>query len=273
MSCPSTYISSVRSIPILSAQEELDYFKKLEQGDLEAAKVIIISHLRFVAHIAKGYLGYGLSESDLIQEGNVGLMKAVKKFNPDVGVRLITFAVHWIKAEINEYIIKNWRIVKIATTKAQRKLFFNLRKNKDYDTFFAKKEINSLAERIGVLPSEVIEMEKRFLNYDACLDAPVEASEDCSSESLSLHSLVPDQKSDLYADVEQEDLLKKQISSLRSNLSALDDRSRDIIQSRWLLEKKITLKELSERYNISAERVRQVEAEALLKLKSILDQH
>lgn len=189
MACSSTYLSSVRSIPILSAEEELSYFDKLQNGDLEAAKVLIISHLRFVAHIARGYLCYGLPEADLIQEGNVGLMKAVKRFDPSVGVRLITFAVHWIKAEINEYIIKNWRIVKIATTKAQRKLFFNLRKNKDYDTFLAKKEINALASKIGVSPKEVVEMEKRFLSYDAYLDAPVSDSAS-DNDTVNMHSLI-----------------------------------------------------------------------------------
>lgn len=268
----NNYSSALRHIPIMSVEEELMYFKRLQEGDLEAAKAIIISHLRFVAHIARGYLGYGLPESDLIQEGNIGLMKAVKKFNPEYGVRLITFAVHWIKAEINEYIIKNWRVVKIATTKVQRKLFFNLRKSKKYDSYLGKKEINDLALKLGVKPSDVSDMEGRFNCYDASFDAVLtDNNSSNSSEATTLHAVLPSKNSDLSLAVEKQDFDNKRTASLIKNLSKLDDRSQDIIRSRWLADEKITLTDLANKYKLSAERIRQLEKQAFVKLKSTID--
>ncbi len=260
-----SYIHSVNQVPILSLEEEQRLARLLrESGDIEAARQLVMSHLRFVVKIARGYSGYGLQISDLIQEGNIGLMKAVKRFDPDVGVRLVSFAVHWVRAEIHEFILRNWRVVKIATTKAQRKLFFNLRSSKKRLGWLNQKEINDVAKDLGVKPSDVIEMEKRMSNYDATLEPKFEDEEESFSAPISYLKTNESSPEEL---LENEQNISHEQETLKNAISMLDDRSKDIIASRWLVEKKSTLHELAITHNISAERVRQIENTAIKKLK------
>lgn len=264
------YIHFANSVPMLSAEEERELAERLRQkNDIEAAQKLILSHLRFVIKIARSLSGYGLAMSDLIQEGNIGLMKAVKRFNPTIGVRLVTFAVHWIKAEMHDFIIRNWRVVKIATTKSQRKLFFNLRSSKERLGWFSEEEIQEVAKTLNVKPSEVIEMERRMNAYDMAFDAPDESGDEPQAFSpehfLTSSELTPEQ-----AAVEDQLEINQQ-EALERALEQLSDRDLDIIKSRWLTDKKATLHELADKYNISAERVRQVEANALKLLKREMD--
>ena len=260
-----SYIRIANQYPILSAEQEKELAERYYYDeDLEAAKQLILSHMRFVIHIARGYLGYGLPLADLIQEGNIGLMKAVKRFDPNVGVRLVSFAVHWVKAEIHEYVLKNWRIVKVATTKAQRKLFFNLRKNKHRLAWFNEDEIQKVADDLGVSPQEVREMESRMTGQDLGFDLPV--GED-DSEAYTPSMYLEDNSSNFADELEDEEQMGEATAQLAYALSTLDERSQDIIKTRWLDENKTTLQELADKYNISAERVRQLENAALKKIK------
>ncbi len=261
------YIQSVNTIGILTPEDE----KRLAEDfyydhDVDAARQLVLSHLRFVVHIARSYNGYGLSQSDLIQEGNVGLMKAVRRFNPEKGVRLVSFAVHWIKAEIHEFILKNWRIVKVATTKAQRKLFFNLRSAKKKLAWLTHDEAVAVAEDLGVDVGHVREMEKRLSAIDAPFDLDVDDDDDSPKTSPALY--LEDQTSDPAQIVIDEDDSQSSTAGLISALAQLDDRSRDIIESRWLCENKATLHELAEKYDVSAERIRQLEKNAMKKVKA-----
>ena len=257
------YIQAVRAVPVLSKEEEFDLATRLhENNDLEAAQRLILSHLRFVVHIARGYTGYGLPLGDLVQEGNVGLMKAVKRFDPKVGVRLVSFAVHWIRAEIHEYVLKNWRLVKVATTKAQRKLFFNLRKAKSSLGWLSSEETQAVAEDLGVSPAEVTRMERRLSGRDVSYDgSPTDEDEYAPVAYL------PSPDSDPADVVEEADWEADSRRRLGHALAALDERSRDIVQRRWLVEKKATLHQLAAEYKVSAERIRQIEANAIRKLK------
>ena len=257
------YMSAAFAIPVLSAEEEFELATRLrDSDDLEAAQQLVISHLRFVVHIARGYKGYGLPIGDLIQEGNVGLMKAVKRFDPNVGVRLVSFAVHWVRAEIHEYVLKNWRLVKVATTKAQRKLFFNLRKSKKHLGWLSKDETEAVASDLGVSTREVTEMEKRLSGRDISFDpAP---SED---EEYTPMAYLPSPGSDPAELAEQDDWRADSNGRLRQALGELDERSRDIVARRWLGETKATLHELAAEYSVSAERIRQIEANAFRKIK------
>jgi len=260
----NSYIHSVNQVPILTFEEEQRLAKLLrDHDDIEAARQLVMSHLRFVVKIARGYSGYGLQQSDLIQEGNIGLMKAVKRFDPDVGVRLVSFAVHWVRAEMHEFILRNWRVAKIATTKAQRKLFFNLRSSKKRLGWLNQKEINEVAEDLGVKPSDVVEMEKRMSNYDATLEPRLDDDESCNMpiNYLENNEAGPEEL------LENEQNISNQQETLKNAVSLLDDRSRNIISNRWLAEKKVTLHELAAIHNISAERVRQIENTAIKKLK------
>ena len=260
-----SYIRIANQYPILSAEQEKELAERdYYDEDLEAAKQLILSHMRFVIHIARGYLGYGLPLADLIQEGNIGLMKAVKRFDPNVGVRLVSFAVHWVKAEIHEYVLKNWRIVKVATTKAQRKLFFNLRKNKHRLAWFNEDEIQKVADDLGVSPQEVREMESRMTGQDLGFDLPV--GED-DSEAYTPSMYLEDNSTNFADELEDEEQMGEATAQLAYALSTLDERSQDIIKTRWLDENKATLQELADKYNISAERVRQLENAALKKIK------
>ncbi|MBL4823248.1 MAG: RNA polymerase sigma factor RpoH [Colwellia sp.] len=265
------YMQSSYSIPMLTAEEEHDLATRLyNDNDLQAAQQLIMSHLRFVIHIAKGYSGYGLAQADLVQEGNVGLMKAVKRFNPEVGVRLVSFAVHWIKAEIHEYVLKNWRIVKVATTKAQRKLFFNLRKNKKRLGWFSSAEVNTVAETLGVSTKDVLEMENRMSSHDQAFELSSDDDDNASASNFSPAQYLEDKQSDLAIEVENSNWESHANNRLSTALVALDDRSQDIIKTRWLSEDKSTLQELANKYQISAERVRQLEKNALNKLKNTM---
>jgi len=265
------YMQSAYSIPMLTAEEEHDLATRLyNQNDLQAAQKLIMSHLRFVIHVAKGYAGYGLPQADLVQEGNVGLMKAVKRFNPEVGVRLVSFAVHWIKAEIHEFVLRNWRIVKVATTKAQRKLFFNLRKNKKRLGWFSKEEVSSVAETLGVSTKDVLEMENRMSNYDQAFELSSDDDDNASAGSFSPAQYLEDKQSDIAVEVEASNWESHANNRLSTALVALDERSQDIIKTRWLTEDKSTLQDLASKYQISAERVRQLEKNALGKLKNTM---
>lgn len=265
------YVQSAYSIPMLSAEREHELATQLhEENNLQAAQELIMSHLRFVIHIAKGYSGYGLNQADLIQEGNVGLMKAVKRFNPEVGVRLVSFAVHWIKAEIHEFVLKNWRIVKVATTKAQRKLFFNLRKNKKRLGWFSKDEINNVAESLGVSEKDVMEMESRMSNQDQAFDLTTSDDDNDSSVNFAPVQFLEDKSSELSVQVEEENYEAHANKQLNAAIVSLDERSQDIIKTRWLDEDKATLQELADKYQISAERVRQLEKNALGKLQTAM---
>ncbi len=264
------YLAEVRRIPLLSAEEEMHLAQQLkEQGNIEAAQKLIMAHLRFVVHIARGYRGYGLPLSDLIQEGNIGLMKAVKRFEPEQKVRLVTFAVHWIRAEIHEYILKNWRIVKIATTKAQRKLFFKMRTMKSTLGWLTAEETRAIAAELNVPEREVVTMESRLYSQDVALDAPV-YDHDSESEgpSYAQQLIDPNQLSaeDLTVQRDEDD----RIQAMTTALASLDARSRDILERRWLHEPKATLQSLAAEYQVSAERVRQIETAALKKLKLAL---
>ncbi len=264
------YIQNAQMIPMLTEEEEREYGRRLaEHGDLEAAQKLIMSHLRFVIRIARGYQGYGLPLADLIQEGNVGLMKAVKRFSPAHNVRLVSFAVHWIRAEIHEYVLKNWRIVKIATTKAQRKLFFNLRSAKKRLGWFSQEEVEGVAKDLGVKPETVLEMESRLSNYDMAFDAPTDDDEDnlvAPSTYLSSPSSDPAQL------LESSDWQEQRTQALAESLQNLDERSRDILMSRWMDdENKATLHELADKYGVSAERIRQLEKNAMKKIRAVLE--
>ncbi|STO54526.1 RNA polymerase factor sigma-32 [Canicola haemoglobinophilus] len=258
------YIRAAYEYPMLTAEEEKELAERLYyHEDLDAAKQLILSHLRFVIHVARGYSGYGLPQADLIQEGNIGLMKAVKRFNPEVGVRLVSFAVHWIKAEIHEYVLRNWRIVKVATTKAQRKLFFNLRKTKQRLGWFSDNEVDMVANELGVSKEDVIEMESRMTGSDVGFDLPVD-----DDESYAPALYLEDKSSNFAAELENENFETQAADQVANALAELDERSQDIIKSRWLDDDKATLHDLAAKYNISAERVRQLETNALKKLKS-----
>ena len=260
------YVQSVNQFSMLSAEEEKEFAERLfYHGDLEAAKKLVMSHLRFVAYIAKSYAGYGLPQADLIQEGNIGLMKAVKRFDPSVGVRLASFAVHWIKAEIHEFVIRNWRVVKVATTKAQRKLFFNLRKSKKRLGWFSQQEVETVAEHLNVTTKDVLEMESRLNSQDQSFDLSDSDDEDSNFAPV---QYLEDKSADVAVSVESENLQLHQKDKLYGALSQLDDRSQDIISSRWLSEPKATLQDLANRYHVSAERIRQLEVNAINKLKA-----
>ena len=262
-----SYIQSVNSFPILSQEEETSLARRLwNQGDLEAAQQLILSHLRFVVAIARGYKGYGLPQADLIQEGNIGLMKAVKRFDPERGVRLVSFAVHWIKAEIHEFIMRNWRLVKIATTKQQRKLFFNLRSMKQGLDTMNPQEVDAMAAQLGVKSEEVVEMEKRFNGSDISLE-PISDEED---DTFSPISYLTDGEEPSQI-LENEQITHLREKGLQQSLACLDDRSRHIIEARWLREKDTaTLHDLAAELGVSAERVRQIEAKALQKMRGAL---
>ena len=260
------YINSVHSIGILTSEEEKKLAEDLYyRNDLDAARKLVLAHLRFVIYIAKTYSGYGLPEADLIQEGNVGLMKAIRKFNPEMGVRLVSFAVHWVKAEIHEYVLKNWKIVKIATTKAQRKLFFNLRSKKKGLGWLTEEEVETMAKDLGVKPSEVREMEKRLSGTDMPF-VPLADSDD-DEASFAPSQYLEDVEANPADIFEKDDLINANTTQLYEAIHQLDDRSRDILQDRWLAEEKLTLHELAEKYDISAERVRQIEKNAMKKIK------
>ena len=261
-----SYINSIHSVGILSREDERKLAEDLYyRNDLDAARKLVLAHLRFVVHVAKTYSGYGLSEADLIQEGNIGLMKAVRRFNPEIGVRLISFAVHWIKAEIHEYVLRNWKIVKIATTKAQRKLFFNLRSKKKGLSWLTEEEIKKISKDLGVKPSEVKEMEKRLSGIDLSFD-PLEG-DDKDTYNSTPSSYLEDTSSNPAEIIEKENDLGLNTTQLYEALKQLDERSRDIIYDRWLSDKKLTLHELADKYGISAERVRQIEQKAMKKVK------
>ncbi|MAY39224.1 MULTISPECIES: RNA polymerase sigma factor RpoH [Spongiibacter] len=265
----SAYIQAVGSIPVLSVERERELAEDLhDHGNLEAARELVMSHLRFVVHIAKSYSGYGLPQADLIQEGNVGLMKAVKRFDPSKGVRLVSFAVHWIKAEIHEYVLRNWRIVKVATTKAQRKLFFNLRSAKKQLAWLSNDEAHAVAADLGVDVTEVRRMEGRLSSVDVAFDAS--DSDDDSSYVAPVHYL-EDRSQDPAMLLEADNWEESNHQSLVQALEGLDERSRDILQSRWLTDNKATLHDLADRYGVSAERIRQLEKAAMKKLKMAME--
>jgi RNA polymerase sigma-32 factor len=263
-----SYIDRVSQIPVLTKEEETALAVRYRtDGDLDAARQLVLSHLRFVVHISRGYLGYGLPMGDLVQEGNVGLMKAVKRFDPAVGVRLVSFAVHWIRAEIHEYVLRNWRLVKVATTKSQRKLFFNLRKMKKNLTWLTEAETNAVAKDLGVEPGDVREMEQRLSARDMSFDPTPESDED---DTYSPAMYLPASNADPAIEVEREEWEEDSSDRLGAALERLDARSRDILKRRWMTDDKATLHELADEYGISAERVRQVEANAIAKLKSLM---
>ncbi|MEI4259832.1 MAG: RNA polymerase sigma factor RpoH [Candidatus Dasytiphilus stammeri] len=269
-----SYIRTANSWPMLSAEEEKNLAQKLYyQGDLDSAKTLILSHLRFVVHIARNYSGYGLSQSDLIQEGNIGLMKAVRRFNPEVGVRLVSFAVHWIKAEIHEYVLRNWRMVKVATTKAQRKLFFNLRKTKQRLGWFNKTEVDIVARELGVSSKEVREMESRMSAQDMTLDLGSEENNTEKKTVMPPILYLEDKSSDFAEIIEQNNWDNHASRKLYDAMVNLDYRSQHIIRSRWLGDNnaKKTLQDLAEEYGVSAERVRQLEKNAMKKLRKAFD--
>lgn len=263
------YISAAYQIPVLTADEELDLAERLrDHGDMDAARRLVTSHLRFVIRIARGYLGYGLPLPDLIQEGSVGLMKAVRRFEPDVGVRLVSFAVHWIRAEIHEYILRNWRIVKVATTKAQRKLFFNLRSAKKRLGWFSHAEVLGVAEDLGVKPETVLQMESRLANQDLPFDGD---DSDDDERPTAPSTFLADTRMEPARTVEHEDTVTDRRERLMAALGGLDDRSKVILQARWLTEKKQTLHELAQQFGVSAERIRQIEKNAMKKMRLQLE--
>jgi RNA polymerase sigma-32 factor len=262
------YLERVSRIPVLTREEEKKLAERFrKQEDLEAARQLVLSHLRFVVHIARGYSGYGLPVGDLIQEGNVGLMKAVKRFDPTLNVRLVSFAVHWIRAEIHEYVLRNWRLVKIATTKAQRKLFFNLRRMKKNLTWLSAEETAAVARDLGVTVGEVTEMEKRLAARDMSFDPTPESDEE---EVYSPASYLPAPDADPAEQVESAESSEDDSDRLRGALDRLDARSREIVQRRWMTEDKATLHELADKYGVSAERIRQIESSALGKLRGLM---
>ena len=262
------YIQAVNSIPMLTAEEERSLAERLQQdGDLGAARQLVMSHLRFVVHIARSYAGYGLPQADLIQEGTIGLMKAIKRFDPSVGVRLVSFAVHWIKSEIHEYVLRNWRMVKVATTKAQRKLFFNLRKAKTRLGWFSHEEVKAVASDLGVTPQEVLEMEARMSGQDVAFDG---YDDDDETAYAPVHYL-EDKSSDLAAVLENDDWEHHAEHRLLHAMQQMDERSQHIIRRRWLDEDKATLQELADHYSVSAERIRQLEKNAMKRLRDALE--
>ncbi|WP_336999664.1 RNA polymerase sigma factor RpoH [Pantoea agglomerans] len=267
-----SYVRAANTWPMLSAEEEKALAERLHyQGDLDAAKTLILSHLRFVVHIARNYSGYGLPQADLVQEGNIGLMKAVRRFNPEVGVRLVSFAVHWIKAEIHEYVLRNWRIVKVATTKAQRKLFFNLRKTKQRLGWFNQDEVEMVARELGVSSKDVREMESRMAAQDMTFDI---SADDESSEGRSMAPVLylQDKTSDFADGIEEDNWDAHAADKLSYAMEGLDERSQHIIRARWLDEdNKTTLQELADQYGVSAERVRQLEKNAMKKLRMAIE--
>ncbi|TVP54252.1 MAG: RNA polymerase sigma factor RpoH [Halomonadaceae bacterium] len=261
-----SYIQTVSQIPVLTVEEERDLAHRLHhEGDLEAARQMVLSHLRFVVHIARSYSGYGLAQSDLIQEGNVGLMKAVKRFNPEFGVRLVSFAVHWIKAEIHEFILRNWRIVKVATTKAQRKLFFNLRSSKKRLEWLNSNEVDAIADDLGVAPKVVREMEGRMSSHDASFDGPMDDDDEAAWQAPAHY--LQDHRQNPATMLESTDWTEDTNGRLMSALAELDERSQDILRERWLSDSKSTLHELADRYGVSAERIRQLEKNAMKKIR------
>ena len=265
------YVQQVSSIPMLGREEEMELARRFhEEQDLDAARDLVLSHLRFVVHIARGYMGYGLPVGDLIQEGNVGLMKAVKRFDPDMGVRLVSFAVHWIRAEIHEFVIRNWRLVRVATTKAQRKLFFNLRRMKKNLAWLSDAEANAVAGELGVEPGEVREMERRLSARDLSFDPAPDVGDEESVVSPSLY--LPSAESDPATIVEQDQWDGAVSGSLATALQGLDERSRKVIKARWLAESedKKTLQDLADEFGVSAERIRQIESAAIGKLRSAM---
>jgi RNA polymerase sigma-32 factor len=266
------YVQSVNRIPMLTAEQERELAERLvEQDDLAAARQLIMSHLRFVVHVARSYSGYGLPQADLIQEGNIGLMKAVRRFDPTMGVRLVSFAVHWIKAEIHEYVLKNWRMVKIATTKAQRKLFFNLRKMKSRLGWFTPEEVNTVAETLGVSTADVLEMEARMSSYDQAFELSSDDDDNRDNQSYSPAQYLEDKRSDLAEEIENEQWEAQTQQRLFAAINTLDERSQDILRSRWLDDNsKTTLQDLADKYQVSAERVRQLEANAMKKLRNAM---
>ncbi len=260
------YIHSVNEVPMLSAEEERALARRLHDlNDLDAARQLVMSHLRFVVRVARGYSGYGLSQSDLIQEGNIGLMKAVKRFNPELGVRLVSFAVHWIRAEIHEFILRNWRIVKVATTKAQRKLFFNLRSSKKRLGWMNRDEVNAVAEDLGVSAADVLEMEKRLNAHDASYDGP--AREDPENDTFAPAGYLQDGRASPEEQLALAQSDRANREKLTGALRSLDERSREIIRQRWLNENKATLHTLAAQFEVSAERIRQLEQNAMKKLR------
>ena len=266
----SAYITSVNGIAILTADEEKELANQYYyEENVDAARKLVLAHLRFVVHVAKTYSGYGLSEADLIQEGNVGLMKAVKRFNPEVGVRLVSFAVHWIKAEIHEFILRNWRIVKVATTKAQRKLFFNLRGAKKRLGWLTQSEVEVVAKDLGVDAATVTQMEGRLGAFDASFDGAADADDEEYGQAPAFY--LEDTRFDPARNVETDNWDKTSTDGLYVALSALDERSRDILNQRWLNDNKSTLHELAAKYNVSAERIRQLEKNAMDKVKAVLE--
>ena len=263
-----SYIDRVSQIPVLSKDDEVALAVRFRaEADLDAARQLVLSHLRFVVHIARGYLGYGLPMGDLVQEGNVGLMKAVKRFDPTVGVRLVSFAVHWIRAEIHEYVLRNWRLVKVATTKSQRKLFFNLRKMKKNLAWLSEAETAAVARDLGVDVSDVREMEQRLSARDMSFDPTPESDED---DTYSPAMYLPASNADPATEVENEEWEEDSTERLSMALEKLDERSRSILKRRWMTDDKATLHELADEYGISAERVRQVESNAINKLKGLM---
>lgn len=264
-----SYISAAYQLPMLSADEEYSLAVSLrDDQDLDAARVLVMSHLRFVIKVARGYSGYGLALPDLIQEGTVGLMKAVRRFDPELGVRLVSFAVHWIKAEIHEFVLRNWRIVKVATTKAQRKLFFNLRSSKKRLGWFSQQEVEDVAQELGVKPQTVREMEARLNNHDMAFDGTAVADDDHAPAAPAAY--LPDLRMEPAAQLERLDTEDNDRQKLYTALAGLDERSRSILEARWLAEKKLTLHQLAERFGVSAERIRQIEKAAMKKIRGEL---
>lgn len=261
------YIGAVNRVPVLSAEDEQDLARRYhDDEDLDAARELVMAHLRFVVHVARGYQGYGLGMGDLIQEGNIGLMKAVKRFDPEHGVRLVSFAVHWIRAEMHEFILRNWRIVKVATTKAQRKLFFNLRKSKKRLGWLNAAEVSAVARDLNVSEREVMEMESRLSGRDIGFEAPVDDGDDNPPAPAAYLVGHEDDPSLTY---ERQDEQDSQLELLRGGLADLDERARDIVARRFLFEPKATLQELADEYGVSAERIRQIEAQALKKMRAL----
>ncbi len=266
-----SYIQAVNSTPMLSAEEERELASRYrEENDVDAARSLVLSHLRFVVHVARGYSGYGLPLGDLVQEGNIGLMKAVKRFDPTLNVRLVSFAVHWIRAEIHEFILRNWRIVKVATTKAQRKLFFNLRSAKKRLGWLNPQEVQAVAQDLGVAPQTVIEMEARLSAHDAAFDGYGDAEDGDEHARAAPVAYLPDLRMDPATQVESRDSEHYNHEQLYGAISKLDKRSRDILEKRWLTDHKLTLQELADKYQVTAERIRQLEKNAMKKLQQSL---
>jgi RNA polymerase sigma-32 factor len=265
------YLRQINRLPLLSAERERELALRLrDHNDLEAARELVLSHLRFVVKIARGYSGYGLPLADLIQEGSIGLMKAVRRFDPDVGVRLVSFAVHWVRAEIHEFILRNWRTVKVATTKAQRKLFFNLRSAKKRLGWFSRDEVESVAKDLGVSPETVLEMESRLSGQDISFDPAGSSQDDEDAAWAPAAYLAAPEAADPARLLEQSDWEQHSGNQLRAALGHLDERARTIVEQRWLNDQKVTLHELADRFGVSAERIRQLENNAIRKLKTLM---